>query len=172
MTPEFTCLVDFQNIYELCPPYTSHNTRPKQESGLITINLFDMNIRYRKAPPEFATASGSLQILSKNEENQLENLLIVGGTSERLDLFSTFDLSLQSCDLSPEYGGCIVSLGTRNKDTLECSARDCGRTVHLVCDKFTRGISKMTSERYKCPLCNDYDPVTKKKRPKRKNRGT
>ena len=155
-----------QNMFKFCPPYTNHNKRPKQESNLVIIDLVRMDIKVIQGSSEFATADGSLQILSKDDNGQIENLLIVGGTSERLDLYSTFDFSLTECNITPEYGGCVVTLGTRNKDTLSCSTPDCDNVVHIICDKYTRGLAKMTSNRYLCPMCADFDPVTKKKRPK------
>ena len=155
-----------QNMYALCPPYTSHNKRPKQESILVEINLVELDIKLLRAPTEFATAGGSLQVLSRNEDGKLENLLIVGGSAQRLDLYSTFSFELKKCDLNPEYGGCIVTLSTREKDFLSCSSSDCTKVVHIMCDKYTRGLAKMTNAKYLCPMCANYDPVTKKKRPK------
>ena len=80
-----------QNMYQLCPPCTSHNSRPKQESNLVQLDLLKMEIKVTKADPEFATADGSLQVMSTNEDGEVENLLIVGGSSQRLDLYSTFN---------------------------------------------------------------------------------
>ena len=155
-----------QNLYEMCPPYTSHNKRPKQHSILVEINLESMEIKLSKAPSEFATAGGSLQVLSRNEEDRLENLLIVGGSALRLDLYSTFSFDLKKCDIDIEYGGCEVTLSTREKELVSCSSLECTKTVHILCDKYTRGLARMTSETYLCPKCANYDPVTKKKRPK------
>ena len=45
-------------------------------------------------------------------------------------------------------------------------ASDCTKVVHILCDKYTRGLAKMTNAKYLCPMCANYDPVTKKKRPK------
>ena len=159
-----------QNMYELCPPYTSHNKRPKQESNLVQIDLHKMEIKVTKADPEYATADGSLQVMSTNEAGEIENLLIVGGSSQRLDLYSTFNFDMQQCSLNSEYGGCVVTLSTREKDTLTCSTSECKKIVHIHCDKYTRGLAKMTSAKYKCPKCADYDPVTKKKRAKASGR--
>jgi hypothetical protein len=153
-------------MYELCPPYTSHNKRPQQESILVEIDLVRLNIKVSKASSEFATAGGSLQVLSRNEDEKLENLLIVGGSAHRLDLYSTFDFDLKKCDINLEYGGCAVTLSTREKDFLSYSSSECTKIVHILCDKYTRGLAKMTSDKYLCPMCADYDPVTKKKRPK------
>ena len=155
-----------QNLYELCPPYTSHNKRPKQEYQLIELDLAQIEIRVRKAAPEFATADGSLQVMSINKAGKIENLLIVGGTSQKLDLYSTFNFDLKQCDMDTEYGGCVVTLSTREKDTLACSASVCKKVVHILCDKYTRGLANMTSAKYNCPKCANYDPETKKKRPK------
>ena len=155
-----------QNMYESCPPYTTHNKRPKQESVFIVLDLSKMEIECTHSPTEFATADGSLQVLSKDQTGYLENLLIVGGTGQRIDLYSTFDFEVKHCDINPEYGGCIVTLASRNKESLACSAPECDRVVHKVCDKYTRGLTKIDSHTYKCPLCANYDPVTKKKRSK------
>ena len=155
-----------ENMYELCPPYSSHNQKPKQESGLVILDLSTMEINYRKAPRDFATADGSLQILSKSDDNKLENLLIVGGKALRIDLFSNFNFCLEKCDISEEYGGCCVTLATRDKETLTCSMSECCNKVHFICDLYTRSLAKKTNENYNCPRCANYDPVTKKKRSK------
>ena len=57
-----------------------------------------------------------------------------------------------------------MTLSTRERDTLTCSASECKKIVHILYDKYTRGISKMTNAKYKCPKCNKYDPVTKMKK--------
>ena len=160
-----------QNMYELCPPFTSHNKRPQQVAVLVVLDLEKLEIRVNNATADFATADGTLQVLSTSDNAELENLLIVGGSGQRLDLFSTFDFALKVCDINAEYGGCVVTLATKNKDLLECSGIECNKVVHIVCDKYTRGLSKMTSDRYVCPVCADYDPVTKKKRVKSRRGG-
>ena len=159
-----------ENMYELCPPRTSHNKKPKQDSGFVILDLMSMTIQHTRAPGEFATADGSLQILSKNEDNQLESLLIVGGVALRIDVYSKLNFCLEKCEISDEYGGCGVTLATRDKETLSCSVVGCSHKVHLICDLYTKALSRKTNENYVCPKCADYDPVTKKKRPKgRKN---
>ena len=42
----------------------------------------------------------------------------------------------------------------------------CEKIVHRLCDKYTRGITTMDADKYFCPQCADFDPETRKKRPK------
>ena len=103
-----------QNMYKLCPPFTSHNKRPKQVAVLVELDLEKMDIRVKHATAEFDTADGTLQVLSTTANSELDNLLIVGGSGQRLDLFLTFEFNLKACDISAEYGGCGVTIATKD----------------------------------------------------------
>ena len=153
-----------QNMFELCPPYTSHNKKPKQESNLVILDLAKSELQMFKGSSDFATADGSLQVLSKDENDLVQNLLIVGGSSQRLDFYSTFDFSLHKCDLIADHGGCEVTISTRDMKMLTCSKPTCSKEIHIICGKHTRGLQMINSDRYVCPTCADIDPVTKKKR--------
>ena len=151
-----------QDMYKFCPPKTNSNKRPKRESMLYDIDLSTLEVKCDIASREFATADGTLQILSNSENNQIENLLIVGGSGERIDLYSTFNFEISRCEIPSEYGGCIVSLTTVSGEKIECKI--CKKNVHRKCDTYTRGVTTMLEDKYKCPECNNYDPSTKKKR--------
>ena len=118
------------------------------------------------ADQEFATADGTLGIMTKTATGKPESLLIIGGEGGRLDMYSEQKFDLQKCSLGVEYGGCKVSLSTKNRDKLTCIQANCPKIVHVSCDTFTRGILKMKPEKYKCPTCADIDPETGRKRPK------
>ena len=164
------CYPDYEqhraNMYQFCPPYTSRHVRPKQSSELIVMNLRTSEMEHVAADEKFATADGTIQIMTKNDQNKLESLLIVGGASGRLDMYSEVEFDLEKCGLDVEYGGCSMSLSVKNKDKLNCIEQRCLKIVHVACDVFTRGILKVKPEKYKCPACTDIDPETRKKRPK------
>ena len=109
-----------QDMYKFCPPYTDHNKRPKRLSILHAIDLQTLCVQTIHADQKFATADGTLQVLSKKEDNSVENLLIVGGTSGRIDLYTTFNFDIEKCDLLLQCGGCKVDLTTEEKDSLMC----------------------------------------------------
>ena len=154
------------NLYELCPPHVSHNVKPEKGSVLFSLDLADMELSYVTSQDGYETADGTLQILSKDEQDAPNNILIVGGISGRVDLYSTYEFELDHCCLDQEYGGCSVEISTKNKELLTCIVPKCRKQVHRHCDTFTRGIGKVSLERYFCPTCANIDPKTRKKRQK------
>ena len=151
-------------MFKFCPPKTKSNVRPKRESTLYDINLTNCEVKCNQASQDFVTADGSLQILSISESREVENLLIVGGSGQRIDLFSKFNFDIRTCNLPGEFGGCVVALTTVKRERICCKI--CKKSIHRLCDKYTRNVTKILEEKYKCPLCNNYDPETKKKKKK------
>ena len=155
-----------QNMYELCPPHVSHHVKPKKSTVLFSLDLSNKELSYVSGQEEFATADGTLHILSRGEDGAPNNIIIVGGISGRVDLYSTFEFDLNRCSLDLEYGGCKVDITSKNRDIVMCIVPKCQIHVHRSCDTFTRGIAKIADDRYFCPTCADICPETRKKRPK------
>ena len=155
-----------QNMYELCPPYVSHHVKPKKSSVLIKLDLNQMQLSFVSADSEYATADGSLHILTTDVQGYPDNILIIGGISGRVDLFSSRDFEEERCNLEPDYGGCVIDITTRDKEILLCLVPKCQKPVHRSCDTYTRGIAKIANDKYFCPDCAGYDPETKKKKVK------
>ena len=154
------------NLYALCPPHVSQHKKPIKSEYFFRMDLIKEELLYIKGPESYKTADGTLQILGKDVQNNPSEILIVGGISGRVDLYSTTSFDLDKCSLDDEFGGCNLEMTTRNRDSLTCIVPKCEKIVHRLCDKYTRGITTMDADKYFCPQCADFDPETRKKRPK------
>ena len=125
-----------------------------------------MDLSHITGQDEFATADGTLHVLSRGTDDAPNNLVIVGGISGRVDLYSTFEFVLDKCCLDVDYGGCNVDITSKSRDIVSCIVPKCQKPVHRLCDTFTKGIAKLTADKYLCPSCADISPETRKKRPK------
>ena len=63
------------------------------------MDLIKEELLYIKGPESYKTADGTLQILGKDVQNNPSEILIVGGISGWVDLYSTTSFDLDKCSL-------------------------------------------------------------------------
>jgi hypothetical protein len=158
-----------ENLHIFHNPECDRHKLLEQSSVLFQIDVEESTIKSLKTPPDYKTANGTMQIISKTENGEAEKIVIFGGYNRQILLYSKHEFVLTKCDLEEEYGACRLRVMTPT--TCSENYQSCGKIVHLDCDMF-KEIRK--EQVYKCPSCKNLDPKTGKVRPKqrvRKNRG-
>ena len=103
------------------------------------------------APKEFATANATMHVTDNDMDGKAERLLILGGTSKQIVLYSKSKFEFDKCDLQSEFGGCELNIMTPTTVTNTCTT--CGKLIHEDCDMFKH--MKQTAN-YKCPKCKGF----------------
>ena len=91
-----------------------------------------------------------MHVTDTDDNGEAERILILGGTSHQIALFSKSKFEFEECDMQGEFGGCELKVMTPTIVTIICTA--CGKQIHEDCDMFKHKKHKM-GEDYKCPKC-------------------
>ena len=62
------------------------------------------------APHEFKTGNGSMHVLYTRGDASAEKIVLLGGYSRKLVLYSNSDYTLTKCDLHKDYSGCRLMM--------------------------------------------------------------
>ena len=158
-----------ENLHIFHNPECNRHKLLEQSSVLFLIDVEESTIKSLKAPTDYKTANGTMQIISKTENGEALKMVIFGGYNRQILLYSKHEFVFRECELEEEYGDCRLKVMTPTTCSERCES--CGKIVHLDCDMF-KEIQK--EHICKCPSCKNLDPKTGKVRPKqrvRKNRG-
>ena len=143
------------NLYKFLPPQTSRDKLPSFGRSLYKIDLHEGVWRIEKCegPEGCGAYGGSIAMLNSKE------MILTG--DPHMFLFSERILEPPKCELSEVFGSCSMSLTVKNRESYRCSTPRCRKSIHLKCDKSIRGKKNQPKL---CPLCNDLDPETWKKK--------
>ena len=124
-------------------------------SGLYEIDIENDTFMSLDAPKEFATANATLHVTDKDMVGKAERLLILGGTSKQIAIYSKSKFEFDKCDLQEEFGGCQLKLMTPTNVTQTCTIY--GGEIHEDCDIF-KHMKRIGN--YKCPKCKGFGIIT------------
>ena len=97
------------------------------------------------APEKFATANATAHVTDTDSNGEADRILILGGTSKQIALFSKSKFEFEKCDMQMEFGGRKLKIMTPTTITNTCTT--CGQKFHQDCD-----ILKQI-ENYICTKC-------------------
>ena len=138
-------------------------------SVLYEVDIEKQTLLSIEAPKEFGTANATMHITDTDNNGKAERIVILGGKSKQIILYSNSEFDFEQCDLQGEFGGCKLEQMTPLTVTNNCAT--CGKNIHEYCDIFklmSNQNPKTTAAGYNCPKCKGYGIVTV--RPKVKGR--
>ena len=144
-----------EDFYRFHTPHVNRSKLLPLSSVLYEIDIENETFMSLDAPKEFATANATLHVTDNDMVGKAERLLMLGGTSKQIAIYSKSKFEFEKCDLQEEFGGCQLNFMTPTTVTHTCTT--CGKQIHEDCDMFKHmkriGI-------YKCPKCKGFGIIT------------
>ena len=103
------------------------------------------------APKEFAIANATLHVTDNDMVDKAERLLILGGTSKQIAIYSKSMFEFEKYDRQEKFGGCQLNCMAPTTVTHACT--NCGKQIHEDCDMFKHMKSIGI---YSCPKCKRF----------------
>lgn len=110
LVPEYN--YDRKNLHKFHNPEVNCHLLLEQSSILFQIDVDDCTIKSVKVSPDYKTANGTMQIISKTEKGEADKIVILGGYNRQILLYSKSEFILHKCDIDEEYGGCRLKFMT------------------------------------------------------------